>query len=135
MKNEIKSFEDLVVWKKAHDVVLIIYKLLEKFPKEEKYRIIDQLVRAVVSIPTNISEGFGRYTNKDYVHFLIIARGSVSEVKYLVLLSKDLRYISITEYNELKKELDDIGKMINGLINSLRNKQSNESNPKSLNPN
>ena len=135
MKNEIKSFEDLVVWKKAHDVVLIIYKLLEKFPKEEKYRIIDQLVRAVVSIPTNISEGFGRYTNKDYVHFLIIARGSVSEVKYLVLLSKDLRYISITEYNELKKELDDIGKMINGLINSLRNKQSNESNPKLLNPN
>ena len=135
MKNGIKSFEDLVVWKKAHDVVLIIYKLLEKFPKEEKYRIIDQLVRAVVSIPTNISEGFGRYTNKDYVHFLIIARGSVSEVKYLVLLSKDLRYISITEYNELKKELDDIGKMINGLINSLRNKQSNESNPKLLNPN
>ena len=135
MKNGIKSFEDLVVWKKAHNIVLITYKLLEKFPKEEKYRIIDQLVRAVVSIPTNISEGFGRYTNKDYVHFLIIARGSVSEVKYLVLLSKDLRYISIAEYNELKKELDDIGKMINGLINSLRNKHFIESNPKSLNPN
>ena len=135
MKNGIKSFEDLVVWKKAHNIVLITYKLLEKFPKEEKYRIIDQLVRAVVSIPTNISEGFGRYTNKDYVHFLIIARGSVSEVKYLVLLSKDLRYISITEYNELKKELDDVGKMINGLINSLRNKHFIESNPKSLNPN
>ncbi len=135
MKNGIKSFEDLVVWKKAHNIVLITYKLLEKFPKEEKYRIIDQLVRAVVSIPTNISEGFGRYTNKDYIHFLIIARGSVSEVKYLVLLSKDLRYISITEYDELKKELDDVGKMINGLISSLRNKHFIESNPKSLNPN
>jgi len=126
MKNEIKSFEDLLVWKKAHNIVLIIYKHLEKFPKEEKYRVIDQLVRAVISIPTNISEGFGRYTSKDYIHFLIIARGSVSEVKYLVLLSKDLGYISNTEYVELKKELDDIGKMINGLVNSLRKKQSNE---------
>ena len=126
MKNEIKSFEDLLVWKKVHNIVLIIYKLLEKFPKEEKYRIIDQLVRAVVSIPTNIAEGFGRYTSKDYVHFLIIARGSVSEVKYLVLLSKDLKYVTFTEYDELKKELDDIDKMINGLINSLRKKQSNE---------
>jgi four helix bundle protein len=126
MKNEIKSFEDLLVWKKAHNIVLNIYNLLEKFPKEEKYRIIDQLVRAVVSIPTNIAEGFGRYTSKDYVHFLIIARGSVSEVKYLVLLSKDLGYITNIEYDELKKELDDIGKMINGLINSLRKKQSDE---------
>jgi four helix bundle protein len=126
MNNVIKSFEDLLVWKKAHNIVLIIYKLLEKFPKEEKYRIIDQLARAVISIPTNIVEGFGRYTSKDYVHFLIIARGSVSEVKYLVLLSKDLKYVTFTEYDELKKELDDIGKMINGLINSLRKKQSNE---------
>jgi four helix bundle protein len=125
MNNVIKSFEDLLVWKKAHNIVLIIHKLLEKFPKEEKYRIIDQLARAVISIPTNIAEGFGRYTSKDYVHFLIIARGSVSEVKYLVLLSKDLKYVTFTEYDELKKELDDIGKMINGLINSLRKKQSN----------
>jgi len=126
MKSEIKSFEDLMVWKKAHNNVLFIYKLLEKFPKEEKYRVIDQLVRAVVSIPTNIAEGFGRYSSKDYVHFLIIARGSVSEVKYLVLLSRDLSYITETEYNELKKELDEIGKMLNGLINSLRKKQSIE---------
>ena len=126
MKNEIKSFEDLLVWKKAHNIVLNIYNLLEKFPKEEKYRIIDQLVRAVVSIPTNISEGFGRYTSKDYVHFLIIAIGSVSEVKYLVLLSKDLSYITNREFDELKKELDDIVKMLSGLINSLRKKQANE---------
>ncbi|MFA5806631.1 MAG: four helix bundle protein [Melioribacteraceae bacterium] len=60
------------------------------------------------------------------MHFLIIARGSVSEVKYLILLSKDLYYIT-TEYDGLKKELDDVGKMLNGLINSLRNKQSTES--------
>ena len=120
MGNQIKSFEDLLVWQKAHKIVLSIYKLLEKFPKEEKYRIIDQLVRAVISIPTNISEGFGRYTSKDYIHFLIISRGSVSEVKYLILLSKDLKYITEIEYQELNNELSEIGKMLNGLIYSLR---------------
>jgi len=120
MNNEIKTFEDLLVWQKAHKAVLNIYKLLEKFPKEEKYRIIDQLVRAVISIPTNISEGFGRYTSKDYIHFLIISRGSLSEVKYLILLSKDLKYITEIEYQELNNELSEIGKMLNGLIYSLR---------------
>ena len=120
MGDEIKSFEDLLVQQKAHKIVLNIYKLLEKFPKEEKYRIIDQLVRAVISIPTNISEGFGRYTSKDYVHFLIISRGSLSEVKYLILLSKDLKYITENEYQELNNDLSEVGKMLNGLIYSLR---------------
>ena len=120
MSNQIKSFEDLLVWQKAHKIVLNIYKLLEKFPKEEKYRIIDQLVRAVISIPTNISEGFGRYTSKDYIHFLIISRGSLSEVKYLILLSKDLKYITENEYQELNNDLSEVGKMLNGLIYSLR---------------
>ena len=120
MGDEIKSFEDLLVQQKAHKIVLNIYKLLEKFPKEEKYRIIDQLVRAVISIPTNISEGFGRYTSKDYVHFLIISRGSLSEVKYLILLSKDLKYITENEYQELNNELSKISKMLNGLIYLLR---------------
>jgi len=134
MGNQIKSFEDLLVWQKAHKIVLSIYKLLEKFPKEEKYRIIDQLVRAVISIPTNISEGFGRYTSKDYIHFLIISRGSVSEVKYLILLSKDLKYITEIEYQELNNELSEIGKMLNGLIYSLR-KTIEKTDPKSLTPN
>jgi four helix bundle protein len=120
LSNQIKSFEDLLVWQKAHKIVLSIYKLLEKFPKEEKYRIIDQLVRAVISIPTNISEGFGRYTSRDYIHFLIISRGSLSEVKYLILLSKDLKYITENEYQELNNDLSEIGKMLNGLIYSLR---------------
>ena len=134
MNNEIKTFEDLLVWQKAHKAVLNIYKLLEKFPKEEKYRIIDQLVRAVISIPTNISEGFGRYTSKDYIHFLIISRGSLSEVKYLILLSKDLKYITEIEYQELNNELSEIGKMLNGLIYSLR-KTIEKTDPKSLTPN
>lgn len=126
MNNEIKSFEDLRVWKKAHNIVLLIYKLINNFPKEERYRIIDQIVRAVISIPTNIAEGFGRFTRKDYIHFLIISRGSICEVQYLILFSKDLNYISVSEYSNLKNELDDIGKMVNGLISSLRKKQSIE---------
>ena len=116
MKNEIKSFEDLVVWKKAHDVVLIIYKLLEKFPKEEKYRIIDQLVRAVVSIPTNISEGFGRYTNKDYIHFLIIASGSLSEVETQIIISQALNFVNEMEFENTINEINEIRAQLFGLI-------------------
>jgi four helix bundle protein len=118
----VSNFQDLHVWQKAHQLVLNIYQLTKSFPKDEKFRITEQLLRAVISIPTNIAEGFGRYTTKDYIKFLIIARGSVSEVVYLLLLTKDLNYISKTDYENYLQELEEIGKMINGLINSLKTK-------------
>ena len=117
---QIKSFRDLEVWQLAHSFVLEVYKITEKFPKNEEYRITSQLLRAVVSIPTNIAEGKGRQTLKDYIHFLIIARGSLEETKYLIFLSKELSFIGEEKYFELEETLNTIGKKLNNLINSLK---------------
>ncbi|MEN7549596.1 four helix bundle protein [Rapidithrix thailandica] len=118
--DKIKSFKDLNVWKLAHQTVLKLYKLTEDFPTQEKFGITSQLTRAAVSIPANIAEGSGRNSAKEYIHYLTISRGSVEECKYLILLSKDLEFIKPDEYEELEASLNEIGKMLNGLINSIR---------------
>ncbi len=120
IREKINSFEDLKVWKLAHQTVLEIYKLSGSFPKSEEYRITSQLLRAVVSIPTNIAEGMGRYSKKEFIQFLIIARGSVEECKYLLILTKDLEYITENKLKSLLESLNSTGKMINALINSLK---------------
>ena len=108
-----RDFKKLNVWERAHNFVINIYKLSKPFPKEELYGITSQLRRAVVSIPTNIAEGCGKHTEKDFVRYLSIAAGSTSEVEYLLILSKDLKFIDesiafaqITEINEIKKMLN-----------------------------
>jgi len=121
-RKEINSFFDLEVWQLAHKLVLDVYKAVENFPKKEEYKLTSQLLRAVVSVPTNIAEGKGRNTLKDYIHFLIIARGSLEETKYLIYLSKDLGYIDEQEYCTLQEQLNLIGKKLNSLINSLKSK-------------
>jgi four helix bundle protein len=120
-----QDYKNLDIWKKSHELVVRLYKLTESFPNTERYRIIDQLLRAAVSIPTNIAEGSGRSTNKDKIHFLIISRGSVSEVEYLLFLSRDLKYINEEEYKILYSEITEIGKMLNGFINYLKTKPVN----------
>jgi len=109
----IKSFHDLEIWKLSHQLVLEVYKVSERFPKEEIFRITSQLIRAAYSIPTNIAEGMGRYSRKDFINFLTIARGSVEECKYLILLSKDLNYIPELIFTELTAKYNSLGKMIN----------------------
>ena len=120
---KINSFHDLEIWKLSHQLVLDIYKITGRFPKREEYRLISQLIRAVTSIPANIAEGMGRYTRKEFINFLVIARGSVEECKYLILLSNDLKYLELSTYNNLKEQFDVLGKMINTLITSLKRKQ------------
>ena len=120
---KINSFHDLEIWQLSHRLVLDIYKVIESFPKKEEYRLTSQLIRAATSIPTNIAEGMGRYSRKEFIKFLIIARGSVEECKYLILLSNDLQYIDEYAYHNFKDKLDIVGKMINSLITSLRRKQ------------
>ena len=122
MDAKVNSFFDLEVWQLAHKLVLDVYKVVENFPKIEEYRLTSQLLRAVVSIPTNIAEGKGRNTLKDYIHFLTIARGSLEETKYLLYLSKDLCYIDEQEYYTLQEQHSLIGKKLNSLINSLKSK-------------
>ena len=130
MGSKINSYRDLEVWKASHGIVKLLYSFSEVFPKSEEYRITSQLLRAVVSIPTNIAEGSGRFTKKDYIHFLIIARGSIEEVKYLLFLCADLGYIMPDQYNKAENDMNSVGRMLNGLINSLR-----KANPQSQTPN
>ena len=115
-----ESFTKLDVWQKAHKLTLSIYKLTEDLPKEEKYRLGDQIRRSASSIPANIVEGQARQTTKEYIQFLYNARGSLAETKYHLRLAKDLGYIEEEKYESLIDNYDTVGKMLNGLINSLK---------------
>ena len=114
--------ENLEVWKKAIDFVVLVYKATEDFPPEEKFGLISQLRRASVSIPANIAEGAGRNSTKEYIHFLSNAQGSASEVSTEVLIAFRLGFLSEEQYLELVSKVDEIGRMITGLRNHLRSK-------------
>ncbi len=116
------NYKDLDVFKDSHKIVLEIYNITKDYPETEKYRLIDQMIRAAYSVPANIAEGNSRNTTKDYINYLYIARGSINELKYFLLLSKDLNYININEYSRLKEKCVLIAKQLNGLINSLKKK-------------
>lgn len=112
----------LVVWQKSHELVLIIYEITKNFPKEELLGLTSQIRRAAVSIPSNIVEGKARGSAKDYKRFLLIARGSLEELKYQLLLAKDLIYMDEKKYIEILKLSKDVGRLLNGLIRSLDEK-------------
>ncbi|MGC9338048.1 MAG: four helix bundle protein [Candidatus Cloacimonadia bacterium] len=114
---EIKTHEDLDVWKGAIDFVTNIYRETNKFPKSERYGLTNQIRRASVSIPSNIAEGASRNSTKDYLHFLYIALGSISEVETQLQIAKNLDYL---KSDNLLKDIKNIkGKLIN-LIGSLK---------------
>jgi four helix bundle protein len=117
-------FEELEVWKKAHQLTLDIYRLTEQFPSKEQYRVNSQLCRASSSICANIVEGNARGSYKDYLRFLYIARGSLEETRYFILLSKDLNYLTEIQYNNLNQQIIIISKMLNGMIKGLIEKYS-----------
>lgn len=121
------SFQDLDVWNKAHELTLEVYKITTDFPKEERYGLRDQLCRSAASVPANIVEGQARQTTKEYIRFLYNARGSLAETKYHLLLAKDLNYLENSNYQKLVETCASAGKMLNGLINSLKCKQSEQS--------
>jgi four helix bundle protein len=115
-------FEKLDVWQKAHELTLDVYKLTDKFPTRENYRITNQLCRAVSSVCANIVEGNARGSFKDYLRFLFIARGSLEETRYFLILSKDLGYLTDEQFKVTNNKSIEIGKMLNGLINSIKKK-------------
>jgi four helix bundle protein len=117
------GFEDLEVWQQAHELAVEVYKLARQFPADERFRYTDQICRASTSIPTNVAEGTGRYGKRDFKHFLYIARGSLEETKYLLLLGKDLGFVAQEDYNRLRDRCKIVGKLLNGLINSLKEKE------------
>ena len=116
---KIESVEDLEVFKRSHQLTLKIYKISEHFPRDEIYGLISQMKRAAASICANLLEGSYRLNRAEYRQFVGIARGSSGELKYHVMLAKDLGYISADDYASLKIELDEITKMLRGLATSL----------------
>lgn len=119
-ETKIKNFTDLIVWKNEHNLVLQIYKLTKKFPKEEKYGLSDQIRRAAVSITSNIAEGFGRMKYNDKAHFYTMALGSIYEVQNQILISKDIGYVTKEECNLLMINSTNISKMCSGLIKKTK---------------
>lgn len=115
-----KDFRSLKVWEKAHELTLNVYQSTENFPKEEIYGITSQLRRAAVSVPTNIAEGCGKDTDADLKRYCNIAMGSSSEEEYLLLLSRDLGYLSEETYQGLQSKLVETRKMLNGFIQKLK---------------
>lgn len=111
-----KSFEDLIVWQKAHELVIGVYKITKMFPSEEKFGLVSQIRRSSVSVPANIAEGFVKKGIKDKSNFYNIAQGSLEELKYFLILAKDLEY---AEDKNLILKADEVGRLLNGLISSL----------------
>ncbi len=109
----------LIVWQKSHELVLKIYEITKSFPKDELFGLTSQVRRAAVSIPSNIVEGKARGSNKEYKRFLLVARGSLEETKYQLLLAKDLKYIDEQKYKEILNLSKDVGRLLAGLIKTL----------------
>ena len=118
----LRNFKDLQVWQKAYQLCLKVYKATRDFPKYEFYGITSQMRRAGVSIPSNIAEGYGRKTTKEYVQSLYIAYGSLCELETQVLLSGDLEYSSKDKNDILLSEIGSVERMLKALIKSLENK-------------
>ena len=116
------TYEKLEVWQKARVLVKDVYSLSSRFPNEERFGLTNQLNRAVVSVPSNIAEGCGRLSFKERIHFLEIAYGSLMEAMTQIILASDLNYITIEELNNIRDNIIEIAKMINGLRKNLLTK-------------
>lgn len=114
----IKDFRDLKVWQKAHCLVLEVYKITKEYPVDERFGLVSQMRRAAVSIPANIAEGFKKRGLKDKTNFYNIAEGSLEELRYYLILLKDLQYcMSVDSLWNLSEE---IGRMLSNLIISIK---------------
>lgn len=111
-----KSFQDLIVWQKAHQFVLSAYRQSENFPKKETYGLTSQFRRAAISIPANIAEGFRKKSKPDKFRFMNIAQGSVEECRYYLILAKDLGYI---ETRMLVSQLEEVSKLLDSYSNAI----------------
>ena len=112
-----KSFRDLLVWQKAHALVLEIYKFTKVFPKEEMYGLTSQLRRAGFSVPANIAEGFKKKGQKDKARFYNISQGSLEETRYYLILAEDLGYGACSN---LRSSLDEVSRMLDSYISKLK---------------
>ena len=115
---QIKTFQDLKVWRKAHQLVIEVYKTTKGFPDDEKFGLSLQQKRAAVSVVYNVVEGFRRKSNKDSLHFYNMSPGSLEELKCQLLLSKDLEFISEEEFNRINDLAQEVSKLLYRWIES-----------------
>lgn len=115
-----QHFKDLIVWQKAMDLVVELYRVTENFPKREVYSLTDQIRRAAVSVPSNIAEGQAHFSKAEFLHFLRHSSGSLAELETQILLAERLHYTDHAQTESLIKQIVEVGKLLNGLINSLK---------------
>lgn len=119
-----RDYKKLQVWEKSHQLTLELYLELKNFPKEELFALTSQMKRSSSSIPTNIAEGAGRNTNKDFARFLAIAYGSTNELEYQIILSTDLLFLEKSKGEIFLEKIKEIRKMLHGLIIKINNSES-----------
>jgi four helix bundle protein len=118
----INSYKDLLIWQKGIRIVILVYKLVKKFPEDERFALTSQLKRASVSIPSNIAEGFGRNSDKSFSYFLDIAKGSLNEIETQLIISKELDFVKDeTLFDELILMIQEESKMIYSFSKTLKN--------------
>jgi four helix bundle protein len=118
-----KSHKDLDIWRRSVDLVTFIYNVTKSFPKEEIYGLTNQIRRAAISIPSNISEGAARNHSKEFIQFLYIALGSLSELETQLIIAVNLSFLSNEDSIKIQNELTELRKMILGLINHLEKRK------------
>lgn len=116
---KIKSFTDLIAWQEGHKLVLLIYRITSSFPRAE-YSLVDQMKRCVVSITSNIAEGFSRKSKKEKMQFYYMALGSTTELQNQLVIARDLKFVSTKDFNEVAQQTIRIHKLLNGLIKSSK---------------
>jgi four helix bundle protein len=111
-----QTFEDLVVWQKAHRLVLAVYGVTAAFPRQEIYGLVTQLRRSAVSVPANVAEGFRRRGNADKLRFLNIAQGSLAESRYYLILAQDLGY---AKTDSIKNDLEEVSRLLDSYAKAI----------------
>jgi four helix bundle protein len=117
-----QSFEQLVVWQKAHEFVLSVYRITKKYPKEELFSLVNQMRRAAASITANIAEGYVRIGFREKLRFYNISQGSLEETRNFIILSKDLGYISPEDKNALDRQASEVSRMLNAYCKGILSK-------------
>jgi four helix bundle protein len=120
----VRSYRDLLVWQDSMELVVQIYRTTSKFPREERYSLVDQLRRAAISVPSNIAEGHGRSRTGDYLRYLSVAVGSLHELETQIQIATRLQYMSDDRATELLDACTAIGRMLGALIRALRHRLS-----------
>ncbi len=118
-----KNYENLEVWREGIELAILIYKITGNFPKDEIYGIVSQLRRSAISVSTNIAEGAGRNSTQEFIRFINISLGSLNEVESLIYVSLKLNYINENNFNNIKNQIDKIGKLLGGFKKYLNSKK------------